>query len=88
MTKEDDKIKITVIDSTGSKQFPTTVPKSLIIERLIEKFKKELKYPNDAHFALENKRTKTQLNPKDSMAKADVQDGDTLRLRHQGEGGN
>ena len=88
MAEEEGKIKITVIDSTGSKQFPTTISKSLIIERLIEKFKKQLKYPDSAHFVFENKRTNTLLNSKDSMEKASVQDGDTLRLRHQGEGGN
>ncbi len=86
MTEEDGKIKIIVLDSTGSNRFPTTISKSLIIERLIEKFKKLLK--NDAPFVFENKRTNALLNSNDSIENAGVQDGDTLRIRFQGEGGN
>lgn len=81
------KIKVTVLDSVGSKEVPVGIPPTWTVERFVSEFKKKLNYPADAHYCAELKRTNSILNPQDSIENAGVQEGDVIRLRHQPLGG-
>lgn len=81
------KVKVTVLDPTGSKEVPVGVPVEWTVDRFISEFTKKLGLSGAANYTAELKRTNSILDPQDTINRAGIQEGDVIRLRHKVIGG-
>jgi len=89
-----EKVRVTVLDPSGSNERQVGIPTSWTVERFIREFTRKLNLPNtDEHGNLVSyeavlKRTGNMLDPQKTIQQADIQEGDIIRLRTRQEGGN
>ena len=88
-----EKVRVTVLDPSGSTERQVGIPTSWTVERFIREFTRKLNFPNtDKHGNLISyeavlKRTGDILDPMDTIKQAGIQEGDVIRLRLKQEGG-
>ena len=82
-----EKVKVTVLDPSGSRDIPVGIPIDWTVDRFISEFKKKLGLPAGANYTAELKRTNSLLDPMDTINRAGIQEGDVIRLRHEVKGG-
>lgn len=80
------KVKVTVLDPSGSRDIPVGIPIDWTVDRFISEFKRKLGLPA-ANYTAELKRTNSILDPQDTITQAGIQEGDVIRLRHEVKGG-
>ena len=81
------KVKVTVLDPSGSREIPVGVPVEWTVDRFISEFTKKLGLPAAVNYKAVLKRTNTILDPQDTINRAGIQEGDVIRLEHQVVGG-
>lgn len=83
---ENEKVKIKIIDATGNKEREANVPKDVAASRIIGKLVQMMDLPTTGpdgqlqSYKFHHKRTGKQLMDDETLAEADVQDGDVIRL--------
>ena len=82
-----EKVKVTVLDPSGSRDIPVGIPVDWTVERFISEFKRKLGLPAEANYTAELKRTNSVLDPRDTIKQAGIQESDVIRLRHEVKGG-
>jgi hypothetical protein len=88
-----EKVRVTVLDPSGSNERKVGIPISWTVERFIREFSRKLNLPNaDEHNQLVSyeavlKRTGNMLDPQKTIQEGDIQEGDIIRLRARQEGG-
>lgn len=81
------KVKVTVLDPSGSRDIPVGIPIDWTVDRFITEFKRKLGLSAAANYTAELKRTNSILDPMDTIKQAGIQEGDVIRLRHEVKGG-
>lgn len=88
-----EKVRVTVLDPSGSNERQVGIPTSWTVERFIREFSRKLNLPStDEHSNLVSyeavlKRTGNMIDPQKTVQQSDIQEGDIIRLRARQEGG-
>jgi uncharacterized ubiquitin-like protein YukD len=77
---EGTKLKVTVTDQAGGKTVTAEVPADVPMQRLLPALVTKMSLPQNVQYGIQHKQSGKQLSPNDTLEKAGVKDGDTLRL--------
>lgn len=75
-----DKVTVTVSDQAGNKTVTAELPTGAAMSRLIPALVTKMQLPSNVQYGIQHKQSGKQLQSNDTLASADVKDGDTLRL--------
>ena len=81
------KVNVTVIDVTGNKEQQATLPDDAPVRRIIAKLVQMMKLPSTGpdgqpmSYKFHHKASGRQLTDEQTLAEAEVKDGDVLRLQ-------
>jgi uncharacterized ubiquitin-like protein YukD len=81
------KVNVTVIDVTGNKEQQATLPDDAPVRRIIAKLVQMMKLPSTGpdgqpmSYKFHHKASGRQLSDEQTLAQAEVKDGDVLRLQ-------
>jgi len=81
------KVNVTVIDVTGNKEQQATLPDDAPVRRIIAKLVQMMKLPSTGpdgqpmSYKFHHKASGRQLGDEQTLAQAEVKDGDVLRLQ-------
>ena len=74
------KIKVIISDQAGGKTVTAELPTTAQMSQLIPALVSRLTMPQGTNYELVPKNSNTALKPTDTLASANVKEGDTLRL--------
>jgi len=89
----EEKVRVQVLDPTGSSERRVGVPVNWTVERFIREYARRLNLPtvdergNLVSYEAVLKRTGEILDPQKTIQQAGIQEGDIIRLRARQEGG-
>jgi hypothetical protein len=74
------KVKVTVTDQAGGKTVTAELPSDAQMSRLLPALVTKMSLPTNVQYGVQHKQSGKQLQPGDTLASAEVKEGDTLRL--------
>jgi uncharacterized ubiquitin-like protein YukD len=81
------KVKVTIMDTTGSKSQEASLPDDAAVRRIIAKLVQMMKLPTTGpdgqpmSYKFHHKASGKQLSDEQTLSDADVKDGDVLRMQ-------
>ena len=84
---EADKVNVTIIDVTGNKEQEAALPKNAPVRRIVAKLLQMMSLPSSGpdgqpmSYKFVHKSSGRQIADEQTLADAEVQDGDVLRLQ-------
>ena len=73
-------IKVTVTDQDGGKTVTAELPADAQMDRLVPALVTKMSLPRNVQYGIQHKQSGKQLQPRDTLEKAGVKEGDTLRM--------
>ena len=75
-----DKVKVTVTDQAGGKTVTAELPTNAQMNRLIPALIQKMSLPSGVQYGIQHKQSGKLLQPTDTFASVNVNEGDTVRL--------